>query len=38
LRERLKLAFGGDAQLALTEIAPHGVCAEISFPARQVAT
>ena len=37
LRERLKLAFGGDAQLALTEIAPHGVCAEISFPAREVA-
>ena len=37
LRERLKLAFGGDAQLTLTEIEPHGVCAEISFPARQVA-
>jgi LytS/YehU family sensor histidine kinase len=37
LRERLKLAFGGDAQLTLTEIAPHGVCAEINFPARQVA-
>jgi LytS/YehU family sensor histidine kinase len=36
LRERLKLAFGGDAQLTLTEIQPHGVCAEISFPARQV--
>jgi len=36
LRERLKLAFGGDAQLTLTEIAPHGVCAEINFPARQV--
>ncbi len=36
LRERLKLAFGGDALLTLTEIAPHGVCAEISFPARQV--
>jgi signal transduction histidine kinase len=34
LRERLKLAFGGDAQLTLTETAPHGVCAEISFPAR----
>jgi signal transduction histidine kinase len=36
LRERLKLAFGGEAQLTLTEIAPHGVCAEISFPAREV--
>jgi signal transduction histidine kinase len=37
LRERLKLAFGGDAQLELTETAPHGVCAEISFPARAAA-
>jgi LytS/YehU family sensor histidine kinase len=36
LRERLKLAFGGDAQLTLTEIVPHGVCAEISFPGREV--
>ena len=36
LRERLKLAFGGDAQLTLTEVAPHGVCAEISFPGREV--
>jgi hypothetical protein len=35
LRERLKLAFGGDAQLTLTETAPHGVCAEISFPVRE---
>ena len=35
LRERLKLAFGGDAQLTLTEIAPHGVCAELSIPARK---
>ncbi len=34
LRERLKLAFAGDAQLALTEVLPHGVCAELSFPAR----
>ena len=32
LRERLKLAFGGAARLDLTENAPHGVCAEISFP------
>jgi signal transduction histidine kinase len=36
LRERLKLAFGGDAQLTLTEMAPHGVCAEVSFPGRDV--
>ncbi len=35
LRERLKLAFGGDAQLTLTEIAPHGVCAELSMPVRK---
>jgi len=34
LRERLQLAFGGDAQLRLSEVAPHGVCAELSFPAR----
>jgi hypothetical protein len=37
LRERLRLAFSGDARLTLTEIAPHGVCAEISFPAREAA-
>jgi hypothetical protein len=36
LRERLKLAFGGDAQLTLVEIAPHGVCAEIVFPGREM--
>ena len=35
LRERLQLAFGGDAQLRLTEVEPHGVCAELEFPARQ---
>jgi LytS/YehU family sensor histidine kinase len=35
LRERLQLTFGGGAQLRLTEIAPHGVCAELEFPARQ---
>jgi hypothetical protein len=34
LRERLKLAFGNDARLTLTEIAPHGVCAEISMPVK----
>jgi hypothetical protein len=31
----LKLAFGADARLELTGIAPHGVCAEISFPVRE---
>jgi hypothetical protein len=35
LRERLQLAFDGDAQLRLTEIAPHGARAELDFPARQ---
>ena len=35
LRERLKVAFGGDAQLTLTEVVPHGVCAEISIPSRE---
>jgi len=34
LRERLRLAFGGDARLTLTEITPHGVCAEVNFPER----
>jgi hypothetical protein len=33
LRERLKLAFSGNARLNLTETQPHGVCAEIDFPA-----
>ena len=32
LRERLRLAFGAEARFTLTEISPHGVCAEISFP------
>lgn len=35
LRERLRLTFGGDAHLRLTEASPHGVCAELEFPARQ---
>ena len=34
LRERLQLAFGGEAQLSLSEVTPHGVRAEVSFPAR----
>ena len=35
LRERLKLAFGGDAQLRIAGLVPHGVSAEIEFPARR---
>ena len=35
LRERLQLAFGGDAQLRVTALAPHGVCAELDFPAQR---
>jgi len=35
LRERLQLFFGGDAQLRLGEIQPHGVHAELDFPARK---
>jgi len=38
LRERLKLAFGGNAQFSLTEIAPRGVCAEVSMPRREGAS
>jgi two-component sensor histidine kinase len=34
LRERLQLAFGAEAQLRLSEVAPHGVRAEVCFPAR----
>ena len=34
LRERLQLAFGAEAQLLLREVVPHGVRAEVSFPAR----
>ncbi len=33
VRERMQLAFGGHAQLHLSGIEPHGVCAELSFPA-----
>ena len=35
LRERLRLAFSGEARFSLTEITPHGVCAEVSFPVRE---
>jgi signal transduction histidine kinase len=34
LRERLHLAFGGDAQLRVTGLRPRGVCAELDLPAR----
>ena len=34
LRERMQLTFGDAAALRLSEVAPHGVCAELSFPAR----
>ena len=34
LRERLQLAFGGDAKLNLAALAPHGVRAELDFPAQ----
>jgi hypothetical protein len=37
LRERLQLAFGGDARLELRGVEPHGVCAEIELPARRAA-
>jgi len=37
LKERLALAFRGDAQLRLTESEPHGVLAEVEFPAREAA-
>jgi len=35
LRERLQLAFGGDAQLRLAALQPRGTIAEVDFPARQ---
>lgn len=34
LRERLHLAFGGDAQVRLEEMQPRGVRASLEFPAR----
>ncbi|MFZ5549608.1 MAG: sensor histidine kinase [Pseudomonadota bacterium] len=37
LRERLQLVFGGDARLTLASVVPHGVCAEIDFPAQRTA-
>jgi hypothetical protein len=35
LRERLQLAFGGDAQVRLGPFEPRGAWAEIEFPARR---
>jgi sensor histidine kinase YesM len=35
LSERLQLAFGGDAHLKLLPVEPHGVCAELDFPAQR---
>lgn len=37
LRERLQLIFGHKAQLRISELSPHGVCAELEFPARKEA-
>ncbi|HET9577970.1 MAG TPA: histidine kinase, partial [Usitatibacter sp.] len=34
LRERLQLALGGDARVEIGNVAPHGVRAEVSFPAQ----
>ena len=34
LRERLALAFGGSARLSLSALVPHGVSAEVDFPAQ----
>jgi LytS/YehU family sensor histidine kinase len=38
LRERLQLTFGGEAQLSLHDVEPHGVRAELSFPIRSAPT
>jgi signal transduction histidine kinase len=35
LRERLRLTFRDDASLRLHPVAPHGVCAELDFPAQR---
>jgi Histidine kinase len=34
LRERLELAFGGDAQVRISSLVPRGVCVALDFPAR----
>jgi hypothetical protein len=35
LRERMNLAFSGDAAVLIGAVAPHGVVAELDFPAQQ---
>ena len=35
LRERLRLTFGGDARVSVTEEKPRGVRVELEFPARE---
>jgi len=35
LRERLQLTFGGDAHLRISSLVPHGVSAEVDFPAQR---
>jgi len=35
LRERLKLSFGGEAGLRLSELAPHGIRAEVDLPVQR---
>ena len=37
LRERLQLTFGSDAHMRLLAVEPHGVSAEVYFPAQQAA-
>jgi hypothetical protein len=37
LRERLQLAFAGDAHVRLSALSPHGACAELEFPAQATA-
>ncbi len=37
LRERLQLAFGGDAELRLEPVQPQGARASLDFPARREA-
>jgi sensor histidine kinase YesM len=38
LRERLEITFGGDAQVRLASVHPHGVRAEVDFPAQPAAS
>jgi hypothetical protein len=38
LGERMRLAFGGEAELRISSLEPHGTCAELDFPARRSLT